>query len=602
MITQNIQNWDSDKNLDGLLFFSQLIDEMLFDYTMDSYKQPVYNTHSLFDELLNFINNTEADYILENNSGAILEELIENLRHDAIAKKVLGHYFEKILSFFELQHNLDPKKREYDKIFSECEIAINFLNKSYLPEIKVQLVKYVKNPREKKVIKDLTKKLLSELIYWGYSKQYIYHENQLYFFKDNKIKTFDQISDFLNKFSFEIHSWEVFFKGNREFEKLKDISVDVAFKIEKIAPNPRTKNPSEFSFFETSEEYPFYLIFEEIFAYDPFQARLFAEQYYYSIINLARYKIHTSSFDWNTENVLCYRKGTERFWTPNLPASPLGKIRYPALNDDQYGLNKFSRILHNLDVDSVYAFMNSLNLHNCAIQSATDSNQFINMWIAMETLLSTNNSKKRGISRINETYIPVLGKDYINKLIQELLRSLKINLTRTDLAEIFSEFPFDVDEIEKCAMLLLQGNETILKKLLEKIGRNPLLIFKIHQLTENFKNAEQIKKTILMHNQRIEWHLFRIYRTRNDIVHKGEKVKPILINQLLENIHYYYHVTIDLIESTRAYYNYSNYINTFESIFNLIKFQHEMHIQYLKNSKGEICNNENYKNMLFGRI
>ena len=34
----NVGHWADIESLEGLLFFSELIDEMLFDYTLDSYK------------------------------------------------------------------------------------------------------------------------------------------------------------------------------------------------------------------------------------------------------------------------------------------------------------------------------------------------------------------------------------------------------------------------------------------------------------------------------------------------------------------------------------------------------------------------------------
>jgi hypothetical protein len=595
----NLQNWQSDKSLDGLLFFAQLVDEMLFDYTIDSYKPPVFNTHSLFDELLDFIANTEADYILQNNSGVIIDELLWNLKHDNIAKVVLDYKYDKIVTFLEFEYTKDPKTRDYKKIYAECEIAINLLNKSYISEIKNQLIDSVKEPKEKKLITDLTRKLLSELIYWGYSKQYIYHVNQIFFFHDRKIQSQTQILEFLEYFSFETKVWEVCFKGNTEFEKLKDITLDVPFKITHSQPSPRSTNTSEITALKPTSEYPIFLIFEEIYAYDPFHARLRAEQSIFTIINLAKYKEHTISFDWDKEHNIVYLKDSTTFWTPGTSVSPLGKIRYPTKNF-QDDLSKFSRIIHNIEPDSGYALINSLNFHNCAIQSATDSNQLINMWIALETLLPQNNSKKRGMSFFVDVYVNVLGKEYVKKLILDLLRSFNLSLSKDDYTEIFSKLPSDMDDINKCALLLLPENETLLKDLLIKVGRNPLLIFRVYQLTERLWDAKNILEMIQLHDKRIEWHLFRIYRARNEIVHKGEKVKIILINQLLENMHSYYHITIDLIENIRGYYGYSDYIDSFEAIFNLIKFEHEMHINYLKELETPSTELGNYKKIFFG--
>ena len=222
------------------------------------------------------------------------------------------------------------------------------------------------------------------------------------------------------------------------------------------------------------------------------------------------------------------------------------------------------------------------------------------MWIAMETLLPQNNSKLRGMTHFLDVYVPVLGKEYVKKLIVNLLRSFNLVLSKEDYFEIFSKLPSEIDDVNKCALLLLPENETLLKELVGKVGRHPLLIFRIYQLTQHLRNADKIQEMILLHNKRIEWHLYRIYRARNEIVHKGEKVKIILINQLLENMHSYYHVTIDLIENIRECYGYSDYINSFETIFNLIKFEHEMHINYLKSLKSISVTTENYEKLFFG--
>ena len=344
MRKQILKNWAIDENLDSLLYFAQLVDEMLFDYTMDSYRPPVFNTHSLFDELIDFIANTEADYILQNNSGVIMDELLWNLKNDDIAKKVLDYKYDRIVTFLEFEYNNDSKKRDYKKIYNECEIAINLLNISYIAEIKKQLIEFVKISREKKILTDLTRKLVSELIYWGYSKQYIYHITQLFFFQENEIKSSDQILEFLDTFSFETKVWEVYFKGNLEFEKLKDITLDVPFKIINYQPTPRTTINSEISFLKPTPNYPIFLIFEEIHALDPFHAMLRAEQSIFVIVNLAKYKKHNISFDWDREHNLSYLQGTTTFWTPGPSVSPLGKIRY-STNNFQNDLSKFSRIL-----------------------------------------------------------------------------------------------------------------------------------------------------------------------------------------------------------------------------------------------------------------
>ena len=49
----SLPRWDNTNgDLDGLLYFAQRLDEMLFNFSIDLYKAPVLNTHSLLVEYL----------------------------------------------------------------------------------------------------------------------------------------------------------------------------------------------------------------------------------------------------------------------------------------------------------------------------------------------------------------------------------------------------------------------------------------------------------------------------------------------------------------------------------------------------------------------
>ena len=67
-------NWLEKDELVGLLFFAQLFHEMLFDYTLDTFKAPALNTPLLCEELLVTIKHVKKDNIDKNNISAILEE------------------------------------------------------------------------------------------------------------------------------------------------------------------------------------------------------------------------------------------------------------------------------------------------------------------------------------------------------------------------------------------------------------------------------------------------------------------------------------------------------------------------------------------------
>ena len=64
-------------------------------------------------------------------------------------------------------------------------------------------------------------------------------------------------------------------------------------------------------------------------------------------------------------------------------------------------------------------------------------------------------------------------------------------------------------------------------------------MFRLHKMMEK---PSELQKYLKHHEQKLKWHIDRIYRTRNLIVHSG--VSPYYLETLLENIHFYYDILI----------------------------------------------------------
>jgi hypothetical protein len=86
---RSLHKWTSDPSLDGLLFFAQRMDELLFDYTLDSYKPSALNAPYLCLEALGLIEDIEEKVIEEPNLRHVLEELESSIQNDNLAKSLL---------------------------------------------------------------------------------------------------------------------------------------------------------------------------------------------------------------------------------------------------------------------------------------------------------------------------------------------------------------------------------------------------------------------------------------------------------------------------------------------------------------------------------
>lgn len=78
--------WSNDYEHDGMLFFAQKTEEMLFYYTSHLYKVPVYNSYFLMWEYLYTSGLVKKNVINEGHLKYILEEFIDTFENDIVIK------------------------------------------------------------------------------------------------------------------------------------------------------------------------------------------------------------------------------------------------------------------------------------------------------------------------------------------------------------------------------------------------------------------------------------------------------------------------------------------------------------------------------------
>lgn len=275
------------------------------------------------------------------------------------------------------------------------------------------------------------------------------------------------------------------------------------------------------------------------------------------------------------------------------PVSPMAKIRDSDITELSTIIENRTTFFEPLDAASTYCIFNSFDFHSSSIQTKSSENQLMNLWTAMESLLPPPQEQR--ILHFINSLEPLLSRKYIQKLINDLMNTLRLNYPK-ELNIILSKMPPEYTDIEKCAALISikDENENLRDELYELMGRNPLLRNRIYTLMKKLHSADNIYITMELHKNRIRWHLQRIYRARNLITHKGEDID--YVNQLVENLHFYYHTIIDLIQEITSQ---NNNIDSLETVFNLVRLEHEAYIRLLKDSKEEKCNNKNFKLFLF---
>ena len=191
-----------------------------------------------------------------------------------------------------------------------------------------------------------------------------------------------------------------------------------------------------------------------------------------------------------------------------------------------------------MTADSLDQFDRAVSLHGAASRAGSASIQLLNLWAALEAVVPVC-VRGAKIKSVIGALKPFIRLQYSASLIDDLLA----DLYRYDIAALKDALRA-VGKAgrrqgrEGLVMVLFSPEHHAAKdELLKKIAGYSLLVNRIHGLAERFKDSQRVRRTLDAHDQRIEWQLRRIYRTRNLYVHSGKKVE--LLDNLVENAHCY---------------------------------------------------------------
>lgn len=590
MKVPELSKWKRDSDLIGLLFFAQLIDELLFDYTIDTYKVPALNSNSICYELLHAIYEVESGYLEQGAIAPILEELQYSLQKDPVIKEILGrHYEEYIISL----NTRDPFPATKTKI----EYLKNRIEKEYFQTCKTLLKKTISGQKEKEKINRLTRVFVTELINMGYSPRYIYFENLRFFFKGpfpEKIDSLKAIDKYFECFNGKEKEWNIIFWGNRNFGFISKFIEKIDVEICKTVPSLAFRDKVD-EFLKEDPPFLICLIVRNVKALDAIRAREIAENKLLIVDSLVKYHVHRHDLGWKDE-VLCYTTD-ERYYTVCKRPIP------PAMKRPDRPTEKLSKLVDEtfsaiatemLAEDSLKRLLRALRLHNIALKAGSPENQILDFWSAIEILLPPSKEGKSRIEQIADSMTPFIAGGYAAKLAADLYKSVKV--TGEETMKKLKKIRIGDNEVDKCmALFSIKKNEKLREELYKLFEWHPLLKNRIYFLVSKFNSTKTIANTLNAHRQRVSWQIMRIYRTRNLIIHSG-KTLPYL-DILVENLHSYLDRVFDLIciKATR-----SSHPLSIDEIVLEIKLEQKSHIKMLERMGDLECTEENYKRLLFG--
>lgn len=588
----NVDRWKYKKDSEGLLLFAQLVEEMVFDYTLDSYRAPALNTHYLCTELLATIKQVRDADLEQGVLRPVLDELKASLSADVAARALLGAHHVPYLE--ELSSN-DSSLATLDAVATQIRTT---LRHRYLGEIMSRLKALVPVGIEKEVITTLTKSLVSELINAGVSQGYIYSQTRKSFFEKAGPKIDDcgaALESFLAALTIAPKTWEVLFKASADFKLAKGLAARFGLEVMDPTPAARTAHYREAEFLAGAGPDQVFLALKNVKAVDPEAARKKAEAPVSTTSSIARLHLHDRSLSWENE-ALVYGDGG---FVLELDLPKPAALKRPDCALHELG-SLTERTLSSLadsrvNQESQLRVLRSLSLHSAALDAPAEETQLLGFWSALETLLPPPPKNRARIAYMGDVLVPVLARAYPEKLLRDLAKSLRVCCGGAAAAIVQSSKVGDSFLTKLAGIVAIEDQKGLRTRLYELMKRNPLLANRLYTLKRGMESAGAIDQLIHRHTQRVSWHLQRIYRSRNLLIHTGKQL-PYLPT-LIENLHTYLDWTLFLLRDVLIR---RPECASLDAAFLEVRLDHQAHLRALEADRTAGARPENLQVFVFG--
>jgi hypothetical protein len=560
---RSIARWENESSLDGLLFFAQRLDELLWDYTLDTYKPMTLNAPYLCREALQVITNIEAGLIDAANLKPVLEELLWSVQTDLVAKSLLDLPIEQYVL-------LDSEIKLSDQKVRLNALAQTLHPNRYLRKTFDHISEQVKN-KEKKLLDASIRTMITTLVNIGVSKRSIQLKNQAFFFNGGgeRIDSPKLIKNFLKSIYPFVHECTVYFVVSDLILSVKDSLAPFEIKILESLPGDLAELALRSGFQTDFSEC--LVAIGPFKSFDAYSAQEKAVSRLDQLSDLFTVFHHQTKIVWRETSLVrqccadapfaikILNSAMEKSFDlrPNKASKELNRLlRNLALRDSKSSFDRFNRVA---------------DLHGIAAATDVVDNQLVTLWTAFETLVPTRAGGSKIVSVI-EGVLPFLLLSYIRRLVQRFAHDL-VKWRPWAAKRILNSVPgVEGPNIfqRALALLIVPENQHIREQLYGELQDFHLLRYRAFQLSEMLKTPAGVKSALESHAKKLRWQIRRIYRTRNLLVHSGRR--PTYIKSLVENAHDYLDQTFfDVMKLSCGEYR----ATTLEQAFELSKIRYK---------------------------
>lgn len=511
-----------DCDADGIIFFAQRLEEMLASHAIDLYKMPLLNTHGLAYEYCDVAKKVANGTFKEYQRTEVYNEFISSFGSDIVLKENWGKdNVEKVLKSFG-----SCNQKDKDNTIAYIDATLD--NGKYLNWAKATILKYTRMPKEKKNIEAAIRCLLPELVMLGYDPEFISSMLQKHFFKGKPINN-DSIKEFLDVFDMKTHTYRVYFSISSLAQHFKTIL--------KRRLHVNFEDDGNYHLFK-SDRNKIIVYFIGIRSLCPNSAAKKAYRRLDMFFSFYKYVGDKKGLSMQNKAMVIEDENHPFFVSSKRQTfTVIEEDDYTEIGEQSESL--ITGLLNNAE-DEYFMLSKAIELHNTAISVTDLKSGFINLWSSLEVLSQGQDATSK-LGPVLNLVLPILKKDYIVVQILEFIRALKDNLESAHFDYIINKINTPgCDKKKICHLIFLNEYADVRQELYEKLAAYPVLRSRL-SLLSSLNTTKKLSKMIATYVERISWHIYRMYRTRNAIAHSGDVAANL--KYLGEHLHSYLDAT-----------------------------------------------------------
>lgn len=589
---KSVDDWLYNSKLEGLLLFTQRLQELSYiksDYLEKNINISIWEIINEYLDIINFIDKNSVKYY-DKELDILYEEIKYKISLDKATSSLLGDKKDRYLNGIKPNNKISYIKQNLEIL----KLKIN--PKKWFKIYKDIILEIIEDVKKKDKIIQYTDLLFEFLVFYGYQKSTIHHIINIYFYdksKKVKITNCNDIVGFLDYFDLEYKTFEVYFKGTRFFKEIEESCSN--FNIEIIETKEYEYNYDiETKFFKNSGKKKIFIKCKKVRAVDYSHATKVASQLV-SLISDLFTVFHHKAKPWFSEYSLVYHHKKKNVVPINNFINPMEKLKDTEINDAKdifpIFLKKFGLVK-----DSFKRFNRGVELHALSLATKEPASQILNLWICLETLLITESGSTH-ISIVEQFLQKIITNNILESKIYNTAHLLE-QWNNVKLNEVIKKLPeeFQSDTTQAIAtILLLKEYKALAIELLDAMNDAPLLRYKLGFIIRNFQKIDKIKSYMDFTKTKVHWNIRRIYRTRNKIVHQGDIGKHS--DFIVETAHYYLDEILNSIIMKKLQFGD---INSIENYLHEIKLIDDEYPKFISSQSNTGIVEDNYRKIIFG--